>query len=227
MTFTYRHKKQIIIIILSLFSLILGGSFLYFSLKAEPVEAKEVLKVTKKESKVEKRIEKTITYKIDIKGAVVSPGIYTLEKDSRVMDAITMAGGLTESADTSVINLSKKIEDEMVIIVYRQDQVLEFEKTKELEKTVQEKCREGAEYGLKNDACIENRGEEGKQTEKISLNTATKEELMSLSGIGESKAIAIIDYREQNWPLEKIEDIINVSGIGESLFAKIKENITT
>ena len=61
----------------------------------------------------------------------------------------------------------------------------------------------------------------------ISINTANQEELMTLPGIGEAKAISIIRYREENGAYQKIEDIMNVSGIGESLFAKIKENITT
>lgn len=225
MTITYRYRKQIILAI-SLILLLVGGGFLLFTtLKAQPVEAKEVLSVSKKESKQEKREETTTYYKVDIKGAITNPGIYTLKKESRVMEAIEQAGGITELADTSVINLSKKISDEMVIIIYTYEQVREFAKTKELEKQVQENCRTGGEYGLKNDACIETEQEE-KSIGVISLNTATKEELMTLTGIGEAKAIAIIEYREQNGAFEKIEDIMNVSGIGDSLFAKIKENIT-
>lgn len=224
MTITYRYRKQIIIAI-GLILLLVGGGFLLFTmLKAQPVAAKKVLTVSKKEQKQEKREEATY-YKVDIKGAIVTPGIYTLKKESRVMDAIEQAGGITESADTSVINLSKKISDEMVIIIYTYEQVREFAKTKEIEKQVQENCQTGGEYGLENDACIEKKQGE-KNIGKISLNTATKEELMLLTGIGEAKAIAIIEYREQNGAFEKIEDIMNVSGIGESLFAKIKENIT-
>lgn len=224
MTITYRYRKQIIIVI-SILLLLGGGSILLFTtLKAQPVEAKKGFSISKKEEKQEK--EETITYyKVDIKGAIANPGIYTLKKESRVMEAIEQAGGITEMADTSVINLSKKISDEMVIIIYTYEQVREFAKTKEIEKQVQENCRAGREYGLQNDACIEAEQEE-KNIGVISLNTATKEDLMMLSGIGEAKAIAIIEYREQKGAFEKIEDIMNVSGIGESLFAKIKENIT-
>ena len=139
-----------------------------------------------------------------------------------------MAGGLTNQADTSVINLSKKITDEMVIIIYSRQQVKEFEKTKEQESIVQGKCIKSSENALKNDACIEeSRKDESSTNKKISINTATKEELMTLPGIGESKAEDIIKYRENTSKFNKIDDIKNVSGIGDSLFAKIKESITT
>ncbi len=164
-------------------------------------------------------------YKVDIKGEVLTPGIYSLDSNKRVIDVIDMAGGLTENADTSVINLSKKIKDEMVIIIYSKSEVKEFEKTKEKETQVQEKCIQKDENSLKNDACIST---DSKTTSgKVSINTGTKEELMTLSGIGESKAQDIIKYREENGSFKTIEDIKNVSGIGDSLFAKIKENITT
>ena len=148
-----------------------------------------------------------------------------MNSNSRVVDVIEKAGGLTTNANTSVINLSKKITDEMVIIIYSNQQVKEFTKTKEQEKQVQEKCIQIDENALKNDACILN--EQKDTNKKVSLNKATIEELMTLSGIGESKAKEIINYRETNGEFKTIEDIKNVPGIGESLFAKIKENITT
>lgn len=227
MTFTYRYRKQIIIVIISLLLLTGGGVFLCFSFKTTPKKSSQVLKVSKREEKKERSVE-VINYKVDIKGEVRNPGIYTLAKDSRVMDVIAEAGGLTEIADTSVINLSKKITDEMVIIVYSHQEVVDFAKTKEIEKQIQDTCNSGGSYELKNDACIMNQEENSTiLTGNISINTATKEELMTLPGIGEAKAIAIIEYREKNGAFENIEDVQNVSGIGESLFAKIKENITT
>ena len=143
---------------------------------------------------------------------------------SRVIDVINKAGGLTEHADTSVLNLSKKVIDEMVIIVYSKDEVKDFKKTKELEQQVQNNCIQKDENALKNDACITN--QETLQSTKISINNATIEQLMTLPGIGESKAKEIIDYRTTNGPFTSIEDLKNIPGIGESIFAKIKENIT-
>lgn len=112
----------------------------------------------------------------------------------------------------------------MVIIVYSKDEVKDFKKTKELEQQVQNSCIQKDENSLKNDACITT--QESNQSTKVSINNATIEELMTLPGIGESKAKEIIDYRTTNGPFKSIEDLKNIPGIGESIFAKIKENIT-
>jgi len=114
----------------------------------------------------------------------------------------------------------------MVIIIYSNQEVKEFEKTKEKEKIIQDKCVQKDENALKNDACINNNQSTNSNTnKKININTASQEELQTLPGIGESKAKDIITYRETN-KFNTIEDIKNVSGIGDALFAKIKENIT-
>ncbi len=228
MTFTYRYRKQIIVGILLTIFLTGGiGGVIFFNRNVKKSKTTEVFKVTKKKTKQEQKKEVEV-YKVDIKGEVINPGIYTVEKNSRVMDAIIKAGGLTDNADTSVINLSKKLSDEIVIIVYSYEEVNDFKKTKELEETVQGKCIEGGNYDLKNNACIENEQDEKTTLSgKISINTATKEELQNLPGIGESKAKAIIEYREKNGAFLTIEDIQKVSGIGDNIFAQIKENITT
>ena len=196
---------------------------------------KDIFKSKKKEIKkdseiVIKKKEKTssseILFKVDIKGQVNNPGIYSLKEGSRVIDVIEASGGLTENANTTVINLSKKIEDEMVIIIYSNEEVNNFSKTKEIEKQVIENCIKKDETSLQNDACINISNEESNTNNKtININSATQEELMTLPGIGESKAKDIITYRSEK-PFKSIEDIKNVPGIGESLFAKIKENIT-
>lgn len=167
--------------------------------------------------------------KIDIKGEVQAPGVYELEETARVSDAIKISGGLTENADTELINLSKTLKDEMVIIVYNKYEIEELRNKindpETIIKYIEKKC---TCPDTTNDACIKketNSKEEIKQG-KISINTATVEELMQVDGIGESKAKAIIKYREENGPFEKIEDITKVSGIGESTFEKFKEYIT-
>ncbi len=114
--------------------------------------------------------------------------------------------------------------DEMVIIIYSKEEVKDFKKTKEIENKVIEQCIKKTDTSLTNDACIDNNNENNQNT-KININTATLEELMTLSGIGESKAKSIIKYREEN-PFKTIEDLKNVTGIGDNLFAQIKENIT-
>ena len=223
MTFKYRYRKQIII---GIFIFIILSSIITFTIinlsnkKDNSTETILVKKKTKKKEKIEVNEE----YQVDIKGQINSPGIYKVNSNLRVMDVIMKAGGLTENADTSVINLSKKVQDEMVIIVYSREEVANFKEVKEIEKQVNDKCNQKDENSLVNNACIES---SSNTSSKISINTATLEELMTLPGIGESKAKDIINYRESNGPFNTIEDITKVTGIGDSIFAKIKENITT
>ena len=114
----------------------------------------------------------------------------------------------------------------MVIIIYSKQEVKDFKKTKEQEKQVIDKCIQKDETSLKNNACIEeNPNKNIDQNSKININTASLEELMTLPGIGESKAKSIIKYRD-NTPFKTIDDLKNIQGIGDNLFAQIKENIT-
>lgn len=225
-TFHYRYRKQLIIA--AVIALIISLITVYFvtnrpqsKVKKEPTIVKESSSI-KKSSSTE---ETTVEYKIDIKGEVINPGIYTMKSSSRIIDCIEKAGGLTENANTTVINLSKKITDEMVIIIYSQAEVANFKETKKQEEQVQEKCRQKDETSLKNDACITT--ENKNNTSLISINNATIEELSKLSGIGDAKAKQIIEYRTQNGPFKTIEDIKQVPGIGENIFAQIKDYITT
>lgn len=223
MTFHYRYRKQIILgisLIIVLATTI--SSIIYFY---EPKKEKKIEKVAVEKIKKETKKEDTEKlYMVDIKGEVISPGIYELPSTSRVIDVINKAGGLTDIADTSVINLSKKIEDEMVIIIYSEYEVKNWLTTKQEEEYLQEKCQNSEESKIENDACISDNAIENNET-LININTATKEELMTLSGIGETKALAIISYREKT-PFTSIEDIKNVSGIGDSTYNEIKDYIT-
>lgn len=162
----------------------------------EPVKAAEPILEEVKEIENISIETKEETIKIDIKGEINNPGVYELESGKRIIDAIEISGGLTSKAITKDINLSKKLVDEMVI--YIPDMV----NTCEIKEDINN------DNGL------------------ININTASKEQLDSLSGIGESKALAIIEYRKEN-KFNVIEDLMNVSGISESLFNKIKDEITT
>lgn len=228
MSFHYRYRKQIrigIIILLLIGSIISFSVYKFQTSKKERPKTIDSIKV-KKENEKEIKLEKPEQYMVDIKGEVTTPGIYQLEKDARVVDVIEKAGGLTENADTTVINLSKKITDEMVIIIYSKKEVGNWITTKEQEKYLQEKCISPEEGQVENDACIESDSPTTSQSPStININTATKEELMTLSGIGEAKAEAIITYREQT-PFETIEDLKNVSGIGDTIYEEIKDHIT-
>ena len=227
MTFTYRYRKQLIIgIVIFLLLSVLGGVLLFQKFKGNnKTEEKIVLQSKDEEMVVKPSEEEQNYYQVDIKGEVNNPGIYEVKEGSRVIDVIRLAGDLTSNADTSVLNLSKKVADEMVIIVYSFAEVANFTATKEQEKIEQESCVKQSE--VINGACIESEVIDDLASTKISINEASLEELMQLPGIGESKAQAIIEYRDQVGVFQTIEELKEVSGIGEALFDQIKENITT
>mgnify|MGYP004525903173 CR=1 FL=1 len=183
------------------------------------IDNKVVLNKQEKEENKNDSVEYVI---VDIKGEVTTPGVYELIKGSRVIDVINEAQGLTSKANTRYINLSKILEDGDAIVIYSNDEIENASKEEKIEVTTPCVCEDV------NSACIENNtNKETSQTNgKININTATQEELTSLSGIGEAKAKSIIKYREENGNFKSIEDIMKVSGISENLFAKIKENIT-
>ena len=230
MSFTYRYRKIIIISIIIITILSLGGFYIYKEFIPKNKTSKKTLVLGEKKEKTKKistkKTEKEENYyKVDIKGEVINPGIYSLKVGSRVSDVINLAGGLTDIGDTTVINLSKKITDEMVIIIYSIYEVSEWEKTLEKEKALIENCKNG--YSIENNACIENNEVTNNQgNNKVSLNTATKEELMTLSGIGEAKAESIIKYRDDHGGFTDINELKDINGIGDSIFDKIKDNIT-
>lgn len=209
------------IVIVSLLIIIIG--LFMFIVTFVPKE-----KVVELPVEVEKIIEKEHeeTYQVDIKGAVKKPGVYVMNFDDRVIDVIEMAGGLLKESDTRFLNLSKKIFDEMVVVIYTQSEIKEIKeseiKIKEVIKYIEKDCLcPEPEF---NDACFCSEIEETNNL--ISLNTATMEELMTLTGIGESKAKAIIKYREDNGSFTSLDQLKEISGIGDSIFDKVKEDIT-
>ncbi len=183
------------------------------------------LEVNKEEIKEGEEI--TYVY-VDIKGEIKKPGTYKMNKEDRVIDVIEKAGGLTSNASTIANNLSKKVTDEMVIIIYSKNEIKNFSKTKELEESISFNCNNNSSnYNNTNSSCIEKTtNEETKKDGKISLNKATKEELMTIKGIGESKAESIIKYRKENGLFKSLEELKDISGIGNSIYDKIKDYLT-
>ena len=214
--------KKIFLILLGISIILIGVIFVlydnYYTRNEEVIDIfkdmeEEVVIEDEPETLKEEDKEKVV---VDIKGMVANPGVYEVSSSSRVNDVIELAGGLLPNADTSLINLAKIVNDEMTIIIYSNEEVLE--------KYKEDICVCDCPI-ISNDACIENSSEDSGDT-LVNINTASKDELMNISGIGESKADAIIKYREDNGNFSTIEDIKNVSGIGESLFEKIKGYIT-
>jgi len=168
--------------------------------------------------------------KVNIKGAVANPGVYELVTGSRVEDAIKSAGGLRNDADTSIINLSKRLNDESVVIIYTKEEVKQIKKGNTVIQYIEKECNCPS---YENEVCIDpdslvnsDNDTSDNNANKISINKATLSELQTLPGIGKTKAQAIIDYRNQNGLFITITDLKKVSGIGNSTFEKIKEYIT-
>lgn len=138
---------------------------------------------------------------IHICGAVKKPGVYTFDKEPRLNDVVKKAGGFSKNADQSSINLASIVKDGTQIII----------------DSISKKSKKSKSLASANT--------KSKDVDKININTATKEELMTLAGIGESKANQIISYRESNGLFKSIEDIMKISGIKEGVFSKIKDSI--
>ena len=177
-------------------------------------------------------------FSVEVKGAVNAPGVYKVFDNYIINDVIKMAGGFKSDAFTDNINLSHHLEDELVIYVYTKN---EYKKNNTV---VSSTCNcptydisictdnkssiitSNSEDVNNNDNISNNKEESSKVNGKVNINTASKKELMTLSGIGEAKANDIINYRNNNGLFKSIEDIKKVNGIKDGTFNKIKDSIT-
>ncbi|NSQ63981.1 helix-hairpin-helix domain-containing protein [Enterococcus faecalis] len=141
---------------------------------------------------------------VDIKGAVKVPGIYQLKTQQRIWDALALAGGVSEEADTAQVNYAQKVKDQMIIYVPKKGEAV----AQSLE-TLQESAPA-----------------QQNQEEKINLNTATEAELQTISGIGAKKAQEIIRFRDEQGPFKTVEELKNVPGIGEKTVERLKDMLT-
>ncbi|QSS99024.1 helix-hairpin-helix domain-containing protein [Pontibacillus sp. ALD_SL1] len=132
---------------------------------------------------------------VDVKGEVERPGVYHLNEGSRVEDAIEKAGGITSSGDPLSVNLAMRVQDEMVVIVL---------------------AKGGGTVSAEDG---------GNMSGKVFINQASLEDLKTLSGVGEAKAKAILKYREKNGPFQDVNDLLQVSGIGEKTLEGFLEDI--
>ncbi len=171
--------------------------------------------------KVEKEAFLNSKIKVDIKGYVKKPGVYELDEQSIVDDLIKLAGGLKTNGTTDNINLSKKLQDEDMIVILSKTELKK--RNLQLVNTLNSNSKKISTD--ENNSSVDQTLNSIEANKKISLNKATKEELMTLNGIGEAKALEIISYRQKT-PFQNITEIKNVSGIGDSIYEKIKNNIT-
>ncbi|HEL1550682.1 helix-hairpin-helix domain-containing protein [Streptococcus suis] len=142
---------------------------------------------------------------VDVKGAVAKPGLYTLEADARVNDAVDAAGGLTSQADPKSINLAQKLSDEAVVYVASKDENISV---------------------VASTTASSAMSQEEKNTSLVNLNTATEADLQTISGIGAKRATDIIAYREANGGFKSVDDLNNVSGIGDKTMESIRPYVT-
>jgi competence protein ComEA len=170
-----------------------------------------VIKAAVSNEKVEvnnSKVEDSII-KVDIKGAVKDPGVYEIKVVSRVTDLIKLAGGGTSDADLDATNLSAKLNDEDCIVINKKGDEGKIQPT---------------QSGPQGSTAL-SAGGEGDKNSIININTASKEELMTLTGIGEAKAGVIIEYREQNGGFKSVDELTQVGGIGEKTLGKFKDKI--
>ncbi|HLR42491.1 MAG TPA: helix-hairpin-helix domain-containing protein [Pseudogracilibacillus sp.] len=142
---------------------------------------------------------------VDIKGAVKSPAVYKMEQDARVQDVVDKAGGFTKHADETMINLAQKLTDEMVIYVPIEG----------------EEPLDGLPLIASDSTTNPQATEEG----KVHLNSATQAEIETLNGIGPKKAESILIYREENGPFQSVEQLTEVSGIGDKTVENIRDQL--
>lgn len=159
--------------------------------------------------------EENNTIVVHITGEVNYPGVVVLKEGARVVDAIEAGGGETDEADLSSLNLAYMLSDGEKIYVPNKEETSQESQEREYITSAKDNS-EQSENGAKSTGT----------NFKININTAKQEELTQITGIGESTAKKIIEYRTQNGKFKSIEDIKNIPGIGDSKFNAMKEEIT-
>ncbi len=177
----------------------------------ETLSTTEVTVDTKKEQEQANNESKSTKIYVDISGAVKQPGVYQLPEGSRLFDLLKQAGGLTEDAAIQTVNQAMIIQDQQKIIILTQNQAQSIDTE-----------------NINNNGHLEEKSDEksSKEAGKININQADLTQLQQLSGIGEKKAQAIIDYRNENGSFKTIEDLAKVTGIGEKTVEKLRDSIT-
>ena len=221
------QKLKIIAVILA--SIIIGCACYYIYNKNANIEIIENADINIENQEIneefttdnenEKTEEKIL---IHISGAVNKEGIIELSNDSRIADAIEKAGGLKDDANIKDINLAYKLEDGMKIYIPNNTEQEEKKKNNDINnEIIMDNTNEYITISGENEKADNN----NVKNTKININTATQTELETLPGIGPSTALKIINYRKENGKFKNIEDIKEVSGIGEAKFENIRNLI--
>lgn len=217
----FNKKNKILLIVIVAIVAIISYYFIFdrkeewLNNQEQNLEIKEEIKTNDQieNNSNERQLEKNENIIVHVSGAVNKEGIVELKNNSRIIDAIDKAGGLKDEADITNINLAYIIEDGMKIHIPSKE---EKESTIIVESNIDSGTVEQSNEIKSNN----------NKKLKININTATKTDLETLPGIGESTALKIIEYRKEKGKFKLIEDIKQVNGIGENKFNKIKELIT-
>lgn len=217
----FNKKNKILLIVIVAIVAIISYYFIFdrkeewLNNQEQNLEIKEEIKTNDQieNNSNEQQLEKNENIIVHVSGAVNKEGIVELKNNSRIIDAIDKAGGLKDEADITNINLAYIIEDGMKIHIPSKE---EKESTIIVESNIDSGTVEQSNEIKSNN----------NKKLKININTATKTDLETLPGIGESTALKIIEYRKEKGKFKLIEDIKQVNGIGENKFNKIKELIT-
>lgn len=203
------YKKVLSIIggVLAVIVIILVGRGMMASSTKEKVMVTNAVNTT--------RVEETTTMMsqncyVDIKGEVLRPGVYEFSCESRIQEVIKKAGGFTEDADETKINLAQKISDQMQIIV----------------PNLHSKQEGGVAEGNSEKGNSTNTSVSNSKQGTININTATLEELQTIKGIGKKKAEAILQYRKEHGAFRTKEDLLQVKGIGKKALEAIESQVT-
>ena len=203
------YKKILSIIggVLAVIVIILVGRGMMASSTKEKVMVTNAVNTT--------RVEETTTIMpqncyVDIKGEVLRPGVYEFSCESRMQEVIKKAGGFTEEADETKINLAQKISDQMQIIV----------------PNLHSQQEGGVTEGNSGKGNLSNTTPSNSKQGTVNINTATLEELQTIKGIGKKKAEAILQYRKEHGPFRTKEDLLEVKGIGKKALEAIESQVT-
>ena len=207
-------KQKIGLILAALLIVILAFIWL-FSIYGNDPPKNEIKKSQESNNEVEFKLgikeKENKTIMVDISGEIITPGVVKLPEGSRIIDAITAAGGKTEDADLSKVNLAYILDDGVQLYIPRYNEKLE----KEIVQT---------EPGV--GIIQEGINTTSKKDSKVNINIANKEKLATLPGIGEGTAEKIIEYRSKAGKFKAIDEIKKIPGIGESKFKSLKDKIT-
>lgn len=228
MMYEFNKKQKIIMVIIGSMIIIAFLYYIYTKEDDSVIFAEENMigniaeDIEESEETTKEEINKIIVH---VSGAVNKEGIVELEENSRISDAINKAEGLKENADTKNINLAFKLEDGMKIYIPTIGE--EIEENEQIQN--KNRIDETSKYVTSSSGVIQdeqtNGQSEEKKNEKININTATQTELETLPGIGPSTSLKIVNYREENGNFKTIEDIKEVSGIGDAKYENIKDLI--